>query len=84
METGAPRMYATANDVPVVSGTRFQPGTPGDSIAFVVDLVDESRIDDLDAHDHGRRRPAGRSLGVVDHAELPGHAQRRRRPALPA
>jgi len=47
METGAPRMYATANDVPVVSGTRFQPGTPGDSIAFVVDLVDESRIDDL-------------------------------------
>jgi hypothetical protein len=47
METGAPRMFATANDVPVASGTRFQPGAQGDSIAFVVDLVDESRIDDL-------------------------------------
>jgi hypothetical protein len=47
METGAPRFFATANGLPVVTGTRFQPGAPGDSIAFVVDLVDESRIDDL-------------------------------------
>jgi hypothetical protein len=40
-------MYATANGFPVTSGVRFQPGAPGDSVAFVVDLVDESRIDDL-------------------------------------
>jgi hypothetical protein len=47
METGAPRMYATANGFPVTTGTRFQPGAAGDSVAFVIDLVDESRIDDL-------------------------------------
>jgi hypothetical protein len=47
LETGAPRMFATANGLPVVSGARFQPGAPGDSVALVIDLVDESRIDDL-------------------------------------
>ncbi len=47
IETGAPRLYATANGQAVVSGVRFQPGAPGDSVALVVDLVDESRIDDL-------------------------------------
>ena len=47
LETGAPRLYASANDQAVLSGARYQPGAPGDSIAFVVDLVDESRIDDL-------------------------------------
>ncbi len=47
METGAPRMFATANGFPVISGARFQPGAAGDSVALVVDLVDESRIDDL-------------------------------------
>jgi hypothetical protein len=47
METGAPRLFATANAQPVVSGVRYQPGAPGDSVAFVLDLVDESRIDDL-------------------------------------
>jgi len=47
IETGAPRLYATANAQPVNSGVRFQPGAQGDSIAFAVDLVDESRIDDL-------------------------------------
>ena len=47
LETGAPRLYATANGQVVTSGTRYQPGAPGDSIAFVVDLVDESRLDDL-------------------------------------
>ena len=47
METGAPRMFATANGFPVTSGARFQPGAPGDSVAVVLDLLDESRIDDL-------------------------------------
>jgi hypothetical protein len=47
IETGAPRLYATANGQPVSSGVRYQPGTPADSVALVVDLVDESRIDDL-------------------------------------
>ncbi|MEP7028608.1 MAG: C25 family cysteine peptidase, partial [Candidatus Eisenbacteria bacterium] len=47
IETGAPRLYATANGQDVASGVRFQPGAPGDSVALVVDLVDESRIDDL-------------------------------------
>jgi len=47
LETGAPRLYATANGQPQASGVRYQPGTPADSVALVVDLVDESRIDDL-------------------------------------
>jgi hypothetical protein len=47
LSTGAPRLYATANDQPVSSGARYQPGAPGDSVVFALDLVDESRIDDV-------------------------------------
>jgi hypothetical protein len=48
LDPGAPRLYATANDQPVSTGVRYQPGAPGDSVVFVVDLVDESRLDAID------------------------------------
>jgi hypothetical protein len=47
LNLGAPSVYATANDQAVASGVRYQPGAAGDSIVFVLDLVDESRIDDI-------------------------------------
>jgi hypothetical protein len=47
INTGAPRLYATANDQAVTSGTRYQPGAVGDSVVLAVDLVDESRLDDI-------------------------------------
>lgn len=47
LDPGAPRLYATANDQPVSTGVRYQPGAPGDSVVFLVDLVDESRLDDI-------------------------------------
>jgi hypothetical protein len=47
LNLGSPRVYATANDQPVTSGVRYQPGAEGDSIVFVIDLVDESRIDQI-------------------------------------
>ncbi len=47
LDPGAPRLYATANDQPVATGVRYQPGAAGDSVVFVVDLVDDSRLDDI-------------------------------------
>jgi hypothetical protein len=47
LNIGAPRVYATANDQPVTTGVRYQPGAVGDSVVFVIDLVDESRIDEI-------------------------------------
>jgi hypothetical protein len=47
LQTGAPELSATANGQAVTSGGRYQPGAAGDSIAYVVDIADESRIDDL-------------------------------------
>lgn len=47
LDPGAPRLYATANDQPVTTGVRYQPGAAGDSVVFVVDLVDDSRLDDI-------------------------------------
>ncbi|MGH7724827.1 MAG: C25 family cysteine peptidase [Candidatus Eiseniibacteriota bacterium] len=47
INTGAPRLFAQVNGQDVATGVRYQPGSQGDSLALVVDLVDESRLDDV-------------------------------------
>ncbi|MEO6462642.1 MAG: C25 family cysteine peptidase, partial [Candidatus Eisenbacteria bacterium] len=63
LSIGAPRVYATANDQPVTTGVRYTPGAAGDSIVFVIDLVDESRIDEISL------RVLGEGARVVDPSE---------------
>ncbi len=63
INTGAPRLYAQVNGRDVATGVRYQPGSQGDSLAFVVDLVDESRLDDI------QLAVAGEGARVVDPSE---------------